>query len=117
MLESRECPYTETRLSVNTRITTLETNFQNLCRDLWEQREELRQEIHKLAERIEKIGETVSALYTKNNIQDNTINSIQTAIKEKEMVNRWTIDKIITIISSILSPIIVSLIVSSVIHK
>ncbi|MCS7241834.1 hypothetical protein [Candidatus Caldatribacterium sp.] len=117
MIESRECPYTETRLAFNTRLTALEKEVAGLCQELSEYRKEWRESLRDITERLEDISATLTTLSTRNSIQDKDIHFIQEELKEKRVLNRWTADKVITILSSIFSPVLVSVLVYYLLKK
>jgi septal ring factor EnvC (AmiA/AmiB activator) len=113
--DSKVCPYIETRLSIETRVASLEKEVSRLCKEASNYSAILEQNLKQIYDKLEKINDNVINLSNKNSIQDKDITFLQDELRERRNLNRWTADKVVAVLSSILSPILVAVILSKLI--
>ena len=112
MAENKECPYVETRLEITTKIKTLEKDMVKVSDDICDIRKRIEIFNEEINEKVERVLDCLNNITSRNGIQDRDINMIMEEIKERKNLNRWTADKVITILTSILSPLLVALLLA-----
>jgi Mg2+ and Co2+ transporter CorA len=112
VLDNKECPYIETRLEINNRIKGIEKDLTTISSEVKVINAHLNNITKEMNEKIERILDCLNTMTTRNGIQDRDINTIMEELRERKNLNRWTADKVITILTSILSPLLVALLLA-----